>query len=272
MSATARVAILLCVSCMIGGACAKASGEQPDGPLGAGDAATIVDAPDVDDAASEPDANTCATQPCDILSQCGCGADACDIDNTDNMGTACRTVFTPGRETATCSNPTRCDAGYVCLVGGNIGSCKKYCDADADCGTPRGKCVIEITSGGVPLAGIPITCSSNCDPTNVVASGLCPATMKCGLFTTTFNGVTHNIADCAPATASGTQGVNCKVGAAADDKLCAQDFLCTSVDSGTTNNCRRICNKTLNTGCGALTCIGFATPNIVGGTEYGVCN
>ncbi len=271
MSATTRITILL--GCLLVTACAKASGEQPDSAPAAKDAPDIViDAPDLIDAPAGPDAaNGCATQPCDIIAQCGCPGAACDIDGTDNMGTACRAVTTAGRETSTCTNPTRCDAGFVCLVGGNIGTCRKYCDADADCGTPRGKCVVDITDGaGTPLAGIPTTCSSNCDPTNVAAGG-CPPNLKCGLFTTTHLGVTQNIAQCAPATATGTQGVNCRVGTVGDDKLCAPDFLCTSVAAGA-NNCRRICNRTLNTGCGALTCIAFNPALTLGGTEYGVCN
>jgi hypothetical protein len=267
---TAMIRILL--GCALLVSCAKASGEQPDGPPVVAADAAAVDASELPDAPPTPDApNGCATQPCDILAQCGCAGAACDIDGSDNAGTACRAITTPGHETSTCTSPGRCDAGFVCLVGNNIGTCRKYCDADADCGTPRGKCVVDVNDGtGNPLAGIPTTCSSNCDPTNVALGG-CPATMKCGLFTTTHLGVVQNIAQCSPATATGTQGVNCRVGTAGDDTLCAPDFLCTTVTAGT-NNCRRICNKTLNTGCGALTCIGFTTPLTLGGTEYGVCN
>jgi len=250
-------------------ACATASREQPIDPT---IDATSIDSPTIEDDAAVvgPDANTCATQPCDILTQCGCGAMACDIDSSDNMGTACRTIFTPGHETNTCANPTRCDKGFVCLGGGGGGTCKKYCGTNADCGAPRGQCVIDINSGGTPLVGIPSVCSSNCDPTNTAAGG-CPGGHKCGLFTQTHQAMTFNIADCSAA-GSGVQAANCKVGAAGDDTLCAADFLCTTVNAGTNFNCRRICNRTLNTGCGALTCIGFNPANTIGGTEYGVCN
>lgn len=267
---TIRIAILLG---LLVAACAKASGEQPDAPpVVASDAA--ADASDPVDAPLAPDAsNGCAAQPCDILAQCGCAGAACDIDGSDGMGAACRAITTAGHETSTCTSPGRCDAGFVCLTADNIGTCRKYCDADADCGTPRGKCVVDINDGtGNPLTGIPTTCSSNCDPTNVAAGG-CPPTMNCGVFTTTHLGVAQNIAQCAPATATGTQGVSCGPAGAPDDKLCAPDFMCTTVTAGGANNCRRVCNKTLNTGCtGLLTCIGFTTPLTLAGTEYGVCN
>lgn len=246
-------------------ACATAGKDQPQGsdaPPGSIDASNI-DAPVVG-----PDANNCATQPCDILTQCGCPSGmACDIDGSDNMGSACRVVFTAGTETSTCLNPTRCDRGFVCLGGGNNGLCKRYCDMDSDCGTPRGKCIIEIQSGGAPIPGIPKACSSNCDPTNTAAGG-CPTNFKCGLFTVN----TTNITDCSLAGA-GVQGANCKVGANGDDTLCAANFLCTTINAGTNFNCRKICNRTLNTGCvGAQTCLAFNPVASVGGTEYGVCN
>lgn len=245
------------------GACASAGRDQP----AVNDAPPVVDAPPpVDAPPLPPDANNCATQPCDILSQCGCGAgSACDIDDEDNMGTACRTVFTPGDEESTCINATRCDAGFVCLfdAGTNVGNCKRYCDADADCGTPRGRCIITITSGGQPIADIPKACSSNCDPTNTAAGG-CPSSRKCSLF----NAAGTGIVDCAIA-GTGTQGASCQSGGVADDKLCAPDFLCTTV--GAAVACRRICRVGDNSTCGGLTCIPFETPFVVD-VEYGVCN
>ena len=220
------------------------------------------------------DANGCATQPCSILPQCGCGAAmACDVNVMTLMGTACRSVASPGHETDHCTSTANCDVGYVCLGATNASSCKKYCAADADCGSPRGQCVIDITNaGGMAIAGLPPVCSSNCDPTNTAAGG-CASNMKCGLFTATHNATMHNIADCSPAGA-GVQGAVCAGAGSGDDTLCAANFLCTTVTSG--YNCRKICNKTANTGCvGAQTCLGFATPFKIPtptGIEYGVCN
>jgi hypothetical protein len=264
MSTTFRVSVLL--GCVLLLACAKAGGSQPNGQADAPASGDDDAAIDIDAANVLPDANTCATQPCDILTQCGCGAMACDIDGTDLMGTACRAIVTPGHETSSCSTASRCDKGFVCAGS----TCKKYCGTNADCGSPRGQCVIDITDGTNPIPGIPSVCSSNCDPTNVAAGG-CPAGDKCGLFTATHAGVTHNIADCSIAGA-GIQGTNCKVGAVGDDTLCGPDFSCTTINAGTNFNCRRQCNKTAGGGCGALTCIGFNPAFTIGAVEYGVCN
>ena len=263
---TIRLCVVLSLLGLI--ACAKAGQNQPNG---GDDAPATTDAPEID-ADLTPDANTCATLPCDILTQCGCGAMACDIDGTDNMGTACRPIVTPGRETSACSNASRCDKGFVCLGGSSGRSCKRYCSADAECGAPRGQCVFDITDGtGTVIPGIPSACSSNCDPTNVAAGG-CPPGDKCGLFTATHQGVAHNIADCSIAAATGGgQGANCKVGTAGDDSLCGPDFLCTSVTAGAFS-CRRMCNRTAGGGCGGLTCIAFNPALTIGAVEYGVCN
>jgi hypothetical protein len=221
------------------------------------------------------DAITCSVQPCSILPQCGCGeANACDIDFSDNNGTACRVISTPGTQTSSCTAPAQCDAGFVCLGGSQFASCKKYCEVDADCGTPRGKCVITISANGTPIAGIPKACSSNCDPM-LSAAAVCPANSKCGLFTASSDGMTHHIADCSPAGSLG-QGGNCKVGSTGDDKLCASGHLCTTTDGGTTYTCRKICRgptqpQSANADCNNQNCIGFNTPFDLAGVIYGVC-
>lgn len=224
------------------------------------------------------DANNCATQPCDIPTQCGCGSGACDIDGSDLMGTACRMVTTPGHETSACVGPADCDRGYVCLGGATDASCHKYCGSNGDCMGPRGQCLIDITTSSGAIPGIPPACSSSCDPANNAAGG-CPSTLKCSIFTVTHAGSDHDISDCAGmgtgsqgATGSGT---NCKVGSNGDDTLCAANHLCTTVDANNTYfNCRRIC--TLNPAggqcTGGRTCLGFSTALIIGGTTYGVCN
>jgi len=245
-------------------ACAKAQHGSVDGS--ANDARPVADA-------SQPDANTCATQPCDIPTQCGCSAvQACDIDVSDLMGTACRPIDATGHETDSCVGITSCDRGYVCLGGGGNSACKKYCESSADCAAPRGQCVIDITDGTNPIAGLPSVCSSNCDPTNTAAGG-CPTGWKCSMYTQTHQAVDYNIADCTIAGA-GAQGANCKVGANGDDSLCAANFLCTTINAGANFNCRRMCNRTAGgPQCtGGQTCLGFNPAFNLAGTEYGVCN
>src|SRR5690606_30420945 len=124
----AAVAIAAIVTVLAG--CARGTSATPD--------AGAVDARPND--APSPDAPMCATQPCSILPQCGCmGVTACDLDTSDFDGTACRSILKTGTETSTCSVATDCDAGYVCLGSQTYAACKKYCEVDADCGTPRGK-------------------------------------------------------------------------------------------------------------------------------------
>lgn len=262
-----RIPLLFVLATVV--ACAKGGAveQHTDAPPVPVDTAKPIDA--------MIDGNGCSVQPCSIIPQCGCGAtSACDVDTTDSMGTTCRSVNVPGKETATCSSLDKCDKGYVCLGGAAYATCKKYCMADADCGTPRGRCAIDISSGGMAIPGIPPACSSNCNPLPTTAPSECPANYKCGLFTATHNGAPVKITDCSPAGA-GTQGANCKAGTLGNDALCAPGFLCTTVDGGTNYNCRRICNKTVGnstcTGFGGGTCLGFSTPHTID-VEYGVCN
>lgn len=255
-----RPAMVLALVLAAVAACAHGAGSDKPG-----DAAPDTSKP----ADASIDGNGCSMQPCTILPQCGCtGASACDVDVSDSMGTACRSVLTPGTETSTCTSLDKCDKGYVCLGGATYATCKKYCVANADCGTPRGRCAIDISSGGMPIAGIPSACSSNCNPLSTSPPPECPASYKCGLFTATHNSMPVPITDCSPA-GTGTQGASCGA-APGNDSLCAPGYLCTTANNVT--QCRRICNKTANTGCtGTQMCLGFTTPQTVD-IEYGVCN
>src|ERR1043165_4264579 len=243
-------------------ACASATGAQSD--------ATPTDTKAND---ASIDGNGCATQPCSILPECGCGgANACDIDISDGKGTACRSINTPGHETAACTQVYQCDEGYVCLGQGASGSCKKYCTANADCGSPRGQCVIDLTDqNGTPIMGAPSACSSNCEPTST-NSPECPSTFKCNLFTTMHSGSTVRIAGCTPA-GTGVQGDTCGA-APGNDALCAKGYSCSTTTSDATPKCRRICQKAASN-CGAATCLSFSPPFTVGlpppGVEYGIC-
>jgi hypothetical protein len=218
-----------------------------------------------------PDANNCATQPCDILTECGCTVtQSCDIDVSDLMGTACRQVNTAGTETSACNSLDDCDHGYVCLGPAGESACRKYCDSNADCGQPRGQCVIDLTNGGNPIPGVPSVCSSNCDPMNVAAGG-CPTGFKCGLFTQQHQSMTYPIADCSIASATGGQGTNCKVGSQGDDSLCPINHLCTTTNAGVMFVCRRVCNLSAGGTPCAATCLPFNPAFVLAGVQYGVC-
>src|SRR4051794_7167983 len=56
---------------------------------------------------SMPDGNGCATQPCDVLNQCGCASlESCDVNDSDT-GTACR-GSSGGKEGSSCATSTAC--------------------------------------------------------------------------------------------------------------------------------------------------------------------
>jgi hypothetical protein len=259
MGAPRPVLLLAIVAAL--GACAK-------GGVSGADAS--IDAPRPIDAAI--DSNNCSQQPCSILPQCGCtGANACDVDTSDGDGTACRNILTPGKETNTCTTNTTCDGGYVCVGGNAFASCKKYCETDAECGTPRGRCVIELTSGGAPIAGIPKVCTSNCEPTDTTAAG-CPSTFKCTLYSQSSGGLTHKIADCSLA-GTRTQGGDCTAGNGPNETMCAKGHQCVRFGNEATFKCRRICTNPTATSaqCGGQQCVGFTEPHTIGTTTYGVC-
>lgn len=225
-----------------------------------------ADAPRRIDAAI--DGNGCSVQPCSILPQCGCpGQSACDVDTDDDMGTACRTILTPGTETSACTGSTGCDRDFACIGGSAYASCKKYCTADVDCGSPRGRCVYERTSFG---PDVPKLCSSNCEPTDTTAAG-CPSTFKCTLYTATSGGTTHKIADCSLA-GTGTQGTDCTAGAAPVESRCAKGYQCAKFVGDTVFQCRRLCSNPGQTSqCGGQNCVGYSDPHTIGPTTYGVC-
>lgn len=234
---------------------------------GASTSDAAIDAPTIVDAAI--DGNGCSVQPCSILPQCGCtGQNACDLDQADDMGTACRNILTPGTETSTCTTQTGCDRGFVCIGGAAYASCKRYCEADAECGSPRGRCVLQFANAG---PDVPKFCTSNCEPTDTTAAG-CPSTFKCTLFTATSGGTTYPIADCSLA-GTGTQGTDCTSGTSPIESRCAKGYQCAKFGSETTFKCRKICTQPGQTSsqCGGQNCVGYSTPHTIGTTTYGVC-
>jgi hypothetical protein len=222
-----------------------------------------------------PDGGTCSEQPCSIGQQCGCGTGmSCDVDIADNAGAACRTVTTPGREAASCNSLDDCDAGYVCLSNAYGGAaCHKFCSADSECGTPRGKCAVAPKVNNVDITGVPNACSSNCDPlTNpsTTATPVCPANNKCTIYRNNGN----PFVDCIPA-GNGTQGDSCQDGNKGDETMCAPSYACTSVDGGGTFRCRKYCTNPgvgSSNQCGGRACNGFSPALSVAGVNYGYCS
>lgn len=224
-----------------------------DGSVGSVDSATsgTLD--------SRTDGNSCATQPCDILTQCGCGSfESCDLNDTDT-GTACRGT-SGGKEGAGCAAATACAGLYTCVFFGDSGNCERYCAKDADCIAPRGLCAAQLlNSADQPIPGV-LLCTSNCDPT-AIGDPLCPAGLACGLMDES----NRNVVECLLA-GTATQGQACS-----DTVACAPGYTCTGPASGP-SVCRRTCAPPANTGCPAsTTCAAFTPPFVVGNTQYGIC-
>ena len=244
-------------------ACAKAeppAAREVDAPVAQIDAPVSIDS-------SMIDAQVCSTTPCDIQTQCGCDQSmACDVDFSDLMGTACRPKTDTGVEGTNCGgtfgSPQKCAKKYICIGSGDARSCNRYCATSADCLSPRGQCVIQITANGMAIPGA-TTCSSNCDPATTT-NPLCPSGWSCDLFTSTFMGTQHKIADCRAA-GTAAQGATCSATVA-----CAAGLTCVTVSGAM--RCAKICKPPSNTGCPTgTTCGSFSTPFTIAGTEYGAC-
>jgi hypothetical protein len=241
---------LIIMALVLGCSSSRPSSGGPDGSVDSGPSDAL---------GSMPDGNGCATQPCDILTQCGCSSlESCDLSDSDN-GTACRGT-SGGVEGSSCGISTACAARYTCAFLGDAGSCLRYCASNADCIAPRGQCAIQLLdSADQPIPGA-LLCTSNCDPI-AISNPLCPAGWSCDAFTVG----SHQIADCRVA-GTGVQGQACS-----DAAPCAAGFTCITL-SATASQCRRICSPPANTGCPAsTTCAAFTPPFVVGGTQYGQC-
>jgi hypothetical protein len=224
---------------------------------GSGGPDSSVDSSTIDTLGSMPDGNGCATQPCDVLTQCGCASlESCDFSDAD---TECRGT-SGGKEGTSCGAATACASRYTCAFFGNRGNCMRYCASDADCIAPRGACAIQLVdSADKPIPGA-LLCTSNCDPTSV-SDPLCPAGWGCTLT----NASGRTVVDCLLAGA-GTQGQACT-----DTASCAPGYTCAGPTAGPLF-CRRTCAPPANTGCPApTTCAAFTPPFVVGGTQYGIC-
>jgi hypothetical protein len=248
----ALVAIALIVGCAKGGVSAQQDSARND----TGGGHVYNDAPAV-----IIDADTCSMLPCALHPQCGCSGatPACDLGS--GATTQCRAAGN-GMEGTSCAFATTCAAGYVCVGDGTNNSCEKYCTSNADCNAPRGQCVNNlVNSSSMPIPGATV-CTSNCDP-STATNALCPSGWTCDLFTAMYKNTTYDIADCRKA---GPQALNATC---STTSTCQAGLSC--ISQGTTMSCKKLCNKSANTGCTTGTCTSFTTPDIIGGTEYGVC-
>ena len=229
-----------------------------------------VDAPI--DASTDAPVSQCSQQPCSILPQCGCttpAAPVCDLDGASfaTGATKCRADAFHGTENTACTMPTTCAAEHVC-----VGRCRKYCDSDDDCAGAGGICIIKLTTGNPPM-NIPgvTTCTTDCIPSAIDNSAVCPATWACHIYRESA-GQQRYLTDCDPPPASGgTVGVVCT-----NNNSCRPGLDCVTLNPGGPQ-CRPTCicpggNCAAGTcAAGTGSCRGYTTPVVIGPITYGAC-
>jgi len=242
-----------------------ATGDDRGGDDGAHDDATATDDGARDDGTT--DTGTCPESPCRLRPSCGCAdGEKCSLDFAElSAGNVVKLCREAGSNDAsdTCTADTDCRAGTVCsqLVGvGSTGTamCYDFCNSQSDCSGAGSLCV------QLSTAPTPGTCSHSCNP--MTNSG-CPSGTACKPFSLTSTG--DSLTDCGADVGSGGHGAYC-----ADDTGCRAGTICMDADGDTYGDtCLSICNNVggmcSSTG---TDCVGFTTPFIVGGTEYGVCS
>ncbi|MEZ4399834.1 MAG: hypothetical protein R3B06_07435 [Kofleriaceae bacterium] len=260
----------LWLSLLLAVACAQATVAGSDGATV--DVGVPIDAPATDAATDAPaiDASTCANQPCDVYSQCGCAAAApvCDLDPTmlASGATACRTDMFGGTEPTLCTRSTTCAAGHSC-VGGR---CRRFCETDGACPGDGAVCIISVTTGNPPVTIPGVTmCTTSCTPTSA-ANPSCPTGWACHVYFDTPGN--RYLTDCAaPPATGGAAGATC-----ASSADCRPGLDCITLNPGGPQ-CRPTCLCTGgNCAAGACpagtgSCRGFMTPVIIGAATYGAC-
>ena len=194
---------------------------------------------------------TGSCDPCDPVEQCGCAqGDGCYAGG-DTSGPSCAPAGALGEE-GLCSTDPECSAGLGCAVEDNLGGhCQKYCNEDADCGGG-----LRLCNRAVPGSEVR-ACTSDCDPLDTAA---CGATEKCTLD----RGQDERYdARCLQHGGGGFLDV------CLDQTDCGPGLIC--IDNGVDGDCEFLCTIG-GTDCGAdVTCLGFTTPVVFGGVEYGSC-
>jgi len=271
-AAALPLALVLGLAVAAAGCASAKSGAATDGGGSGGDGGGSNGADAAVTPDGMPDANNCATQPCSLVPQCGCGHDmACQLDptSTSSMLVTTCSAAGAGNETATCTDDTACAPGFACFSG----RCLRWCSSDTDCPGAGGLCIIHIIDGSQQNIPGAITCTTDCDPT-AAAPGTCPSTWACHIYQDPTS--MAYVTDCDPSPASGgAKGALCDTNGNRD---CAPGLDCIALTQGstTTNECLQTCvcpggNCAAGTCTMGGSCNGFSTPVTIGGTTYGVC-
>lgn len=242
------------------GACATGGSIDPTGTGGSGGSGSAGgaggaggDPSTTSTGGSGGSAPTCSEQPCKLVApQCGCSpGEQCSIDGAGDRACVGEGDVSEGQ---ICDEGAACAPGLLCVgYTGFESSCARFCESDAQCESPGGKCVL--TLGDVPDV---LLCSEDCEP--ISSQGCAPAGLSCQIAVTETE---QAYTQCAPS-GTGVFQTLC-----VDNADCAPGFACFP----TTNNdtrCFAWCSVA-SPNCGAQTCQGFDVPLVIGNVEYGVC-
>ena len=195
----------------------------------------------------------CTESPCKLTSpQCGCATG--EMCNTFLGNRSCTTEGTQAQGEECNTNSLSCLAGLRCIVLDNsAGRCQSFCDTDAECQLPGGRCVFDLSDTQGTKA-----CSENCDP--VTSQGCTFAGQRC---TAGFDETDTGFTLCMTAGA-GTQGSACSA-----ESDCAAGYSCVTVNNQ--QACRQWCTvgSTCLTQC--IQAAEFTPPLVIGTVSYGVC-
>ena len=203
----------------------------------------------------------CAENPCKLtVPQCGCPAgEQCGVDG---VGIACTPMGNTGNGQV-CTG-TDCSPGLLCVnTTASTSTCAKFCDSDADCTGPGGLCIIGLNDANMNVIPGVTLCTENCDPTTSIG---CPvAGTSCEVVQE--NGGQMRVLTHCIGSGAGQQGDTCV--SSAD---CAPKFNCFNTTNPMAVKCLKNCKASAPNGCPAGTsCKFFATPELIGGEEYGAC-
>ena len=212
-------------------------------------------------AASTGSGPVCAEVPCKLtVPQCGCAvSQQCTVNGS---GIACGAKGNTGVGQV-CAGPD-CSPGLLCVnTTPTTSTCAKFCDSDADCTAPGGLCIIGLNDANNNVIPGVTLCTENCDPTTnlgcPVAGTSCEVVQENG-------GQMRYVTQCV-ASGAGLQGDTCVTSAD-----CAPKFNCFNTTNPTAVKCLKNCKASAPNGCPAgKTCKLFATPEVIGGEEYGAC-
>lgn len=207
--------------------------------------------------------SSCAESPCRLTSpQCGCATgQGCYLNGTARQCGAAGTAT----EGTSCSGPTSCQPGLICLnvsvTSAAVNQCNRFCDSDSDCVGAGSLCAYTLSDGaGGSIPGVRV-CSRSCDP---ITSAGCVSNAVCHVYRE-MPSAGRFFTDCAGPAGFGFDHDFC-----IDNTDCERGFFCAE----SFGECLAYCNPARGSADCVFgdTCYRFATPLIVGGTEYGYCD